>query len=89
MHKYLVELYLNDENGNPTERGGLQYFDSEINLQAFYEEKRNTYQQKTVVGEDGKEQTVATGNRKWTVKVSECKYLLVENPADIFARVRG
>lgn len=35
------------------------------------------------------EQTVTTGIRKWTVKVSECKYLLVEDPADIFARVRG
>ena len=32
MHKYLVELYLNDENGNPKERDGFQYFDSEINL---------------------------------------------------------
>ena len=41
MHKYLVELYLNDENGNPKGRDGFQYFDSEINLQAYYEEKRN------------------------------------------------
>ena len=42
-----------------------------------------------MAGEDGVEQTVTTGIRKWTVKVSECKYLLVEDPADIFARVRG
>lgn len=89
MHKYLVELYLNDENGNPKGRDGFQYFDNEINLQAYYEEKRNTYQQKTVVGEDGQEQTITTVNHKWTVKVSECKYIAVENPADIFARVRG
>ena len=89
MHKYLVELYINDENGNPKGRDGFQYFDSEINLQAYYEEKRNAFQTNTVTGEDGKEQSVTTGIRKWTVKVSECKYLLVDNPADIFARVRG
>ena len=86
MHKYLVELYLNDENGHPKGRDGFQYFDSEINLQAYYEEKRNTCQ--TVVDPETGKETV-TANRKWTVKVSECKYIAVENPADIFARVRG
>lgn len=86
MHKYLVELYLNDENGNPIGRDGFQYFDSEINLQAYYEQKRNEYQTK-VDPETGKE--VTTGIRKWTVRVSECKYISVENPSDIFARVRG
>lgn len=86
MHKYLVELYKNDENGNPVGRDGFQYFDSEINLQAYYEEKRNAYQT-AVDPETGKE--TVTGIRKWTVKVSECKYIAVENPADIFARVRG
>lgn len=73
MHKYLVLLYNNDENGNKLKNVEPQYFylDDEMKVRETYKRYRNVYNTK-INPETGEEETLAT--RKYTLELCKGMY---------------
>ena len=84
MHKYLLLIFENDENGNKKTGVEPEYleFDNEIKLRAKYSYYRSKYQ--TSVNPSTGE-IVTTGIKAYTVELSKCVYkTLSKADADAF-----
>lgn len=67
MHRYLLRIWLNDENGNKTTTlVTYSTYDDELKVKMDYDRYRNTMQ----VDAEGQ----STGNRMYTVEFSKCTY---------------
>lgn len=80
VHQYKLEIYLNDENGNPTKgRFATQYCDNADKAEALYSQYHDPFQ-------IDPETEKATSCRVYTVKVHVLCYKQVAKPADFFAQ---
>lgn len=83
MHKFLILVYENDENGNKKNGVEPQYIelDNELKVREQYNKYRNAYQ--TTTDEDGN--IITTGNKKYTVELSKLQYkTMTKTEADEF-----
>ena len=80
MHTYKIEVFLNDENGNPTK--GLyttQYCDNADKAESLYNQYHDPFQ---VNEETGEKSTC----RVYSVKVNVLCYKQIDKPVDFFAQ---
>lgn len=80
MHQYKLEIFLNDENGNPTKgRYSTLYYDNADKAEAMYNQYHDPFQ---IDEETGKKLSV----RVYTVYVHILCYKKVDKPSDFFAQ---
>lgn len=80
MHTYKIEIYLNDENGNPTK--GLfttQYCDNADKAEALYNQYHDQFQVNPETGEK-------SGIRTYTVRVHVLCYKQIAKPTEFFSQ---
>lgn len=79
MHQYMLDIFMNDENGNPTKGRVTTIFkDTPAALEVEY----NRYHDQFQVDEEGQK----TACRVYTCKVNQLCYKEITKPADFFAQ---
>lgn len=77
MHKFLILVYENDENGNKKQGVEPQYFylDDEMKVRETYKKYRNQYQTTEEVDENGNVTYKATGIKRYTLELCKGTYV--------------